>query len=108
MPIGLPIVRAIVLVDTLHPIYESRLFRWERDPTEAAALVEFDRTVDTEARHGQWRRSPFFHLLETGGMELRRNLARGDPADFAMIQDLRDLGHTDYLALVNRFAASER
>ena len=80
---GIPITRAIVIVDTLHPIYESRLFRWERDPSEAAALVEFERTVDTEARLEQWRRSPFYHLLETGGTELRRSLARGDPADFA-------------------------
>jgi hypothetical protein len=28
---GLPLARAIVFVDTLHPIYEGWVFRWERD-----------------------------------------------------------------------------
>ena len=45
------------------------------------------------------------HLLETGGSALRRRLARGDPADFAIFEELRAQGQTDYLALVHRFAA---
>ena len=27
---GLPLARAILLIDTLHPIYEGRAFRWGR------------------------------------------------------------------------------
>ena len=102
---GIPVTRGVAIVDTLHPIYEGRLFRWHRDPTDAPSLVEFERAGTDERRLDQWRRSPFYQLLESGDSELRRCLARGDPADFTMIRDLRDLGHTDYLALVHRFAA---
>ena len=28
---GLPLARAIAIIDTLHPIHEGRAFRWERD-----------------------------------------------------------------------------
>jgi adenylate cyclase len=102
---GVPLCRAMVIADTLHPVFEGRLFRWERDPSDAAPLVEYERTGQDQARQESWRRSTFYHLLETGETELRRCLARGDPADFAMIEDLRQLGHTDYLALVARFAS---
>ena len=52
------------------------------------------------------RRSPFYCLLETGGLALRRRLARGDPADFAILKELRAQRQTDYLALAYRFAAN--
>ena len=102
---GIPLIRGIAIVDTLHPIYEGRLFRWHRDPTDAPSLVEFERAGSDERRIAQWQQSPFYQLLENQDSELRRCLARGDPADFPMIHDLQVLGHTDYLALVHRFAA---
>ena len=40
---GLPISRALVLIDTLHPIYESRLVRWGHDPSQPA-VREYGRT----------------------------------------------------------------
>ena len=102
---GVPLARAVVLVDTLHPVYEGRVFRWHRDPTELSAIVEYERPSGDDAPMAvKWRASPFHHLIQTGGAELRRNLARGDPADFATIAELREAGQTDYLALVQRFA----
>jgi adenylate cyclase len=102
---GVPLARALVLIDTLHPVYEGRAFHWRRDPTDERLVVEYGRTSeDGEAAEG-WRRSPFYHLLQTGGSALRRNLARGDLADFPRIEESRGRGETDYLALVHRFAA---
>jgi adenylate cyclase len=40
---GLPLGRAQVFIDTLHPVHEGRLFRWGHDPTESP-LVEYGRT----------------------------------------------------------------
>ena len=37
---GLPLARAVVLIDTLHPVHEGRVFRWRRDPAPD------ERTVD--------------------------------------------------------------
>ena len=101
---GVPLARAIVILDTLHPIYEGRAFRWRADAPEAVEVLDYGRTNEGEAAE-LWRRSPFFHLLQTGGTEMRRCLAAGDPADFPAIAQARDEGATDYLVFVHRFAA---
>ena len=83
-------LRALIIADTLHPVFEGRLFRWQRDPTDAAPLVEYGRAGQDDARRESWRRSPFYHLLESGGGELRRCLVRGEAADFPLIEELRE------------------
>ena len=37
---GLPLARAVVAIDTLHPIHEGRVFRWERDKSAATVSEE--------------------------------------------------------------------
>jgi adenylate cyclase len=101
---GVPLARAMVILDTLHPIYEGRVFRWRRDIPEAVELVDYGRTNEGEAAES-WQRSPFFHLVQSGHEAMRRRLVAGDPADFPAIAEIRDEGITDYLALVHRFAA---
>jgi adenylate cyclase len=101
---GVPLFRALVILDTLHPIYEGRAFRWRSDDPRSAEIVEYGRTSEGEAAEN-WRRSAFFHLLQSGGTAMRRRLAAGDPADFATVEQARDEGATDFLALVHRFAA---
>jgi adenylate cyclase len=100
---GIPLARALVILDTLHPIYEGRVFRWRADLPDDAEAVDYGRTNEGEAAE-TWQRSPFFHLLNTGGEMLRRRLCDGDPCDFAAIEQARDESMTDYLALVQRFA----
>ena len=101
---GVQLARGIVILDTLHPIYEGRAFRWRGDDPEAVEILDYGRTNEGEAAES-WRHSPFFHLLQSGGTEMRRHLAAGDPADFPAIAQARDEGATDYLVLVHRFAA---
>jgi adenylate cyclase len=103
---GLPLARAVVVIDTLHPVYEGRVFRWLREAApDERAMVEYGRTSEGGEAAENWRRSPFYRLLETGGSVLRRNFARGEPADFVLLEELRSEGQTDYLALIHRFAA---
>jgi len=101
---GVPLARALVILDTLHPIYEGRAFRWRSDRPAAAEVIDYGRTTEGEAAEN-WRNSPFFHLLQSGETAMRRRLAAGDPADFPTIAQARDEGATDFLVLVNRFAA---
>jgi adenylate cyclase len=101
---GIPLARAMVILDTLHPIYEGRAFRWRADAPEAVEAVDYGRTNEGEAAEN-WRRSPFFHLLQSGETAMRRRLAAGDPADFPTIAQARDEGATDILVLIHRFAA---
>src|SRR5947209_14421163 len=102
---GLPVARAMVIIDTLHPVHEGRVFRW-RSEGEAGNIeaLEYGPTDAGEAAEN-WRRSPFFWLLETGGSRLRRQLRTGQAPEFPAIAALQDEGMTDYLALITRFAA---
>ena len=39
---GLPIARAMLVIDTLHPVYEGRVFRWRDDAPEGGTqLIEY-------------------------------------------------------------------
>jgi adenylate cyclase len=100
---GVPLARALVILDTLHPIYEGRAFLWRADRPEEAEVREYGRTNEGEAAEN-WRRSVFFHLLQSGEQMLRRRLVAGDPVDFLSFKQARDEGMTDYLALIHRFA----
>lgn len=103
---GLELSRAMALIDTLHPTYEGRAFRWRNDGVEENAVVEYGRTSEGEAA-ANWQRSVFYHLLATGADELRRKLGQGETADFLHLDTLHQEGHTDYLAFVNRFAGAD-
>ena len=99
---GIPLARSSVLIDTLHPIHEGRVFGWERDKDEIAPR-DYGRT------HGnvpddRWRRSPFYRLLETGESFLRRRLTGESEGEFSVFPELRAAGMTDYTAIINRFA----
>jgi len=100
---GLDILRGLAFIDTLHPVHEGRIFRWRGDGQEEAAMREYGPSGHG-AEADSWRTSPFFHLLQSGGEELRRRIGFGEAADFAIIQEMKDAGHTDYLVFVHRFA----
>jgi adenylate cyclase len=99
---GVNLARATLLVDTLHPIHEGRVFRWQRE--HETTLLEYGRTTEGAAAES-WRRSPFYHLVQSGEPFLRRRLVGGGPADFPVIEEMQAVGITDYLAMNNRFAA---
>lgn len=103
--LGMPVARMLVIIDTLHPIHEGRLFRWDRD-LHAAELREYGRTGEGENTTERWHRSPFYRLLETGQPWLRRRVDAESAREFPHVADLLDAGMTDYLALVKPFAAS--
>src|SRR5919109_3064551 len=101
--LGVPLARALVLIDTLHPIYEGRAFRWTREKKETT-LSEYGRTDHDLER---WQRSPFYRLEESGESLLRRRLTAAAEPEFSIFADLRADGMTDYVAMANRFAGDE-
>jgi adenylate cyclase len=102
---GIPIARVLVGIDTLHPLYEGRIFRWYRDRPELNQPSEYGRTSEDADAEERWQRSPFYHLMQSGKSLLRRNMVCGDPADFLVLEELRAEGITDYMAMIHRFAA---
>lgn len=108
---GLPVARAHVFIDTLHPIHEGRLFRWGHTADEPA-LQEYGRTsvqgggtADDALAAERWRKSPFYRMLQTGESLLRRRMIAEDVTEFAALAEIRAFGMTDYVAVINRFAA---
>jgi adenylate cyclase len=99
---GLLLSSGLLIIDTLHPTYEGRAFRWQVTPTNESAVVEYGPTREGEAAE-KWKRSAFFHMLEKGEDEFRVRISSDDRVDFWNLQTLRDSGHTDYVAFVNRF-----
>ena len=98
--------RALLVIDTLHPVHEGRVFRWFRETTEQERIVAYGRTTEAGEAQDNWHRSPFYHLVRTGESVLRRRIGDGHPSDFSILADLREQGQTDFLVLINRFAAS--
>lgn len=112
---GLPLGRGQAFIDTLHPVHEGRLFRWGRK-AEERAQVEYGRTTpdvgsaaDADAERARaathWQASPFYRMLQTGETLLRRRLDQDANLEFTALPELRAAGMTDYVAIINRFAA---
>jgi adenylate cyclase len=99
---GLDLSRALVFIDTLHPIFEGRGFRWNDTATNESDTFEYGSTNEGDAAQN-WRRSTFYHMLEHGRQELQIDLAECASFDFSMIDDLAAKGHRHFVAFVHRF-----
>ena len=112
---GLPLGRAQVFIDTLHPVHEGRLFRWGHGPAESAMLEHGRTGLDALAASGsdprdvesaeRWRNSPFYRMLQTGDTLLRRRMNAVTEDEFSFLPDWLAAGMTDYVAIITRFAA---
>jgi adenylate cyclase len=99
---GLELSRGVAFIDTLHPIFEGRGFRWNDTATDESDIFEYGSTGEGPAAEN-WRRSPFYHMLEHGHDEFRIDLAESASLDFSMISDLAVQGHRHFIAFVHRF-----
>src|ERR1700738_3949512 len=99
---GLDLSRGLVFIDTLHPIFEGRGFRWNDTETNESDTFEYRSTSEGHAAQN-WRRSTFYHMLEHGHGELQINLADCASLDFSLIDELAAKGHRHFLAFVHRF-----
>jgi len=88
-----PLWRVAVFVTTLHPDVMGRRFLWQAESGVTTSNALFD-ILETD----DYRKSPFTTVYATR-QPLRRRLADPDcPIDFAILQDLRAEGCTDYAA----------
>ena len=99
---GLPLSRGLVFIDTLHPIFEGRGFRWNDSETNESDIFEYGSTSGGDSGQA-WRRSTFYHMLEHGHDEMAIDLEDCASLDFSMINELADKGHKHFVAFVHRF-----
>jgi len=100
---GLPLVRAIAFIDTLHPIHEGRAFRWERDKP-GATVSEYGRTTEGEAAE-RWRANPYYRMIQDGDPLRRWRITAEEEVEFPVFSEYRDASVTDFVAVINRFSA---
>src|SRR6266404_127098 len=99
---GLDLSRGLVFIDTLHPIFEGRGFRWTDTETNESDSFEYGSTEAGDAA-ANWRRTIFHHLLENGLEDIVIDLADCDKLDFALIKDVAAQGHKHIVTFVHRF-----
>ncbi len=101
--LGLRLTRAMTIMDTLHPTWEGRAYRWRKDGTAPQSVIEYA-SSDSGAEAESWRRSVFYSMLQDGSEEFVARFDRDDIMRFPLLQELKEEGHTGYLAFIHRFA----
>src|SRR6202165_859932 len=104
---GLDLSRGLVFIDTLHPIFEGRGFRWNDTETNETDTFEYGSTSEGASAQN-WRRSVFYHMLENGHEEIQIDLADCASLDFTKIDDLAAMGHRYFVAFVHRFGEDRK
>lgn len=100
--LGIPLWRGHIAMRTLHPSFEALTYRWLRE--EGVKREEIERTDDDAA---DWQASPFSHMLENDLPGLRRRLTGPEAqVDFALLEEFKNLGATDYVARIMPFGDS--
>lgn len=104
---GLRLDRALAIIDTLHPDFEGRAFHWDSTGPVPDRVREYEATTEGSALES-WRASVFYALMTADLDEIHRPFLKGAPTDFSNLQELKDAGHTDYIAMIHRFTDKGR
>ena len=97
---GIPLRRALIGSDTLHPIVEARTARWELGAGDA----EHSEYARLQTSEEDWLRSPLYALEASRAPSLRRRLTDGyRQGEFPVLDRLRAEGFTDYVAARTAF-----
>ena len=99
---GLELSRGIAFIDTLHPIFEGRGFRWNDVETDEPEFFEYGSTEQGDAAQN-WRRSTHYYMLERGIEEMLIDLSDRGTHDFTQARDLWSKGHQHFVAYVHMF-----
>lgn len=100
---GIAITRGIAIIDTLHPVYEGRVFYWSGDKPVETAVSLYEPTNTGSDDGNNWVSSPFYELFNSGEHEMRRRLHLGETAGYTVMEELRQEGQTDWLGMIQRF-----
>ena len=100
---GVPLARAYVAMRTLHPSIAAFDMLWKRGKATETNLFGYDR-----AGAMAFEKSPFHYMLETRTATLRKRLdVAGANLQFAVLEELRDQGLSDYFARMIAFDVAE-
>ncbi len=98
---GVPVWRAYLSYQTLHPQFRGLSIIWHHpDKLEVSTFPHSDTVPEI------FKTSPHHHMLQTLIPHLRRHLTGAEELlDYPILTELRDAGGTDYLAFITPFDA---
>ncbi|MBL6953198.1 MAG: adenylate/guanylate cyclase domain-containing protein [Alphaproteobacteria bacterium] len=100
---GLPLLRAFVGLQTLHPLYGGYGYIWRRGADELAT----DTFMRQSGQNEDFLRSPFHHMRENNLLRLRQNLDGTAQPEFPIYKTFREAGGTDYFSILFPFARAD-
>lgn len=93
--IGIPIARARLTWPTLHPLFHAETVLWKRDKD-----TEFEQFNHQKDASDAWLLSPMKFMIDNRINVLRRNLdGPNKMVDFPILEEMINLGMTDYLVI---------
>ncbi len=93
---GVPVARARVIWPTLHPLFQAETVLWQRG--QGCELEQFRHQQE---RTDKFVKAPVFYMTQNNIPVLRRRLEGPDKQlDFPVLEELVELGMTDYLTIV--------
>lgn len=99
---GMALSYGLVVIDTLHPIFEGRGFRWHDIETNQPDSFEYGPTEEGEVAEG-WRRSIFYEMLELGDEHRVSDLSDTASHRYSRFGELAAQGHRHVSSFVHRF-----
>jgi adenylate cyclase len=101
---GVPLWRASIGADTLHPLIQAQGQRWLAGEEVREEIFARARTPQGEEAEAEWRQSPWFRMIENHEWQMRRRLAVGEGTnEFPLLAGLAAQGGTDYWARIVDF-----
>ena len=101
---GIPVQRVHVAQRAYHPQFGGIGFDWVKDQQVVREGYARDQAPST-----QWLQSPLYHLMSQDRSEMRERLVEAKrPHRFPFLDELRDRGATDYLAIKVPFDKTHR
>ncbi|MCB5176336.1 MULTISPECIES: adenylate/guanylate cyclase domain-containing protein [Microvirga] len=94
---GIPVARAYLALPTVNPTFRVYNHVWTRSAGLSVEGVSHERNNDA------FEVSPFGHLLRIGEMKRHWRFDGPDAEAFAVFEDVRQIGGTDYLARLFSF-----
>jgi adenylate cyclase len=102
---GIALSYGLVVIDTIHPIFEGRGFRWHDVETNQPETFEYGSSDEGDAAEG-WRRSIFYDMLEQGHEHRVVDLTDVASHRYSRFDELAAKGHKHVTSFVHRFGES--
>lgn len=97
--LGVPLMRFHAAQSALHPVYGGTGYSWYQGKGGDYQTFEY-----SDEPSEVWQRSPLFAILNEDICELRERLVeQNEPSRFPLLNELREIGATDYFATAVTF-----